>query len=93
MLALLKWTKMTNSSKIDKVIIPKEAQVKQKVPGKAHIEQESPENIWIEWVALEKVHVLEYYKNSIILYIWEKNEIEIILLLIIFLLSKWHLIL
>ena len=45
MLALLKWTKMTNSSKIDKVIIPKEAQVKQKVPGKAHIEQESPENI------------------------------------------------
>ena len=74
--------KMTDQFKIDKSIALEETQIIQKVIEEAHIEQE----------ALEEAHVPENYEISVS-YTREKNGIEIILLLTIFLLSKWPLIL
>ena len=92
---------MTNQFKINKSIAPEEAQImqtapeethiEQETPKEAHIEQEAPEEAHIEQEALEEAQVPENYEISVS-YTREKNGIEIILLLIIFLLSQWSLI-
>ena len=73
---------MTNQFEIDKSIALEEAQIMQKALEEAHIQREAP----------EKAQVHENCEISISYVHTGENEIEIISLLTIFLLSKWPLI-
>ena len=82
---------MIGQFKIDKSIALKEAQIMQKAPEEAHIEQEAPEEVHIEREALEEAQVLENCEISVSYVHTGENGFEIILLLTIFLFSKWPL--
>ena len=56
---------MTNQIKIDKFIVPEDAQIMQKALKEAHIKQEAPEEARIEWETLEKTHVPENCEISL----------------------------
>ena len=56
---------MTNQIKIDKFIVPEDAQIMQKTLKEAHIKQEAPEEARIERETLEKTHVPENCEISL----------------------------
>ena len=56
---------MTDQIKIDKFIVPEDAQIMQKALKEAHIKQEAPEEARIERETLEKTHVPENCEISL----------------------------
>ena len=73
--------------------VPKKAHIEQEVPENTHIEQETFEEVWIKQITPTKVQVPEkLWELSKLCTHGRKNGIKIILLLTIFLLSKWLLI-